>query len=156
MNIDIASSDPMPEATERLLRELPEWFGIEDALQDYVASACLLPTYAARGDGTTVGVCLVKRHSDHAAEIYLLAVARHLHRNGIGRALLEIVEQDLAAEAHELLQVKTLGASQPSPEYAATRRFYEASGYRHLEEFDAGTLWPENPCLLMVKPLAAA
>ena len=88
MNVDIASSVPMPEATERLLRELPEWFGIEDALQNYVASARQLPTYAAQHDRTTVGVCLVKRHSDHVAEIYLLAIARHLHRNGIGRALI--------------------------------------------------------------------
>ena len=156
MNVDIASSDPVPEATERLLRELPEWFGIEDALRDYVTSARQLPTYTARREGTTVGVCLVNRHSDHAAEIYLLAVARHLHRSGIGRALLETVEQDLAAEGHELLQVKTLGASHPSPEYAATRRFYETLGYRHLEEFDAGTVWPDNPCLVMTKPLRGA
>lgn len=156
MKVDIALSDPTPDAVERLLRELPEWFGIEDALQDYVTSARQLPTYAARRDGTTVGVCLVKRHSDYAAEIYLLAVVRHRHRNGIGRALLETVEQDLAAEGHELLQVKTLGASHPSPEYAATRRFYEALGYRHLEEFEAGTVWPENPCLVMAKALRSA
>ena len=156
MNVVIGSSDPVPEDTERLLRELPEWFGIEDALQEYVVHARVLPTYAAQRDGALVGVCIVKRHSDHAAEIHLLAVARHLHRNGIGRALVEAVEQDLASGGYEILQVKTLGPSHPSAEYAATRRFYEALGYRHLEEFDAGALWPDNPCLLMAKPLRGA
>jgi hypothetical protein len=62
-------------------------------------------------------------------------------------------EQDMHTQGVEFMQVKTLGAAHPSPEYAATRQFYEALGYRPLEEFDADTLWPGNPCLLMVKTL---
>lgn len=49
--------------------------------------------------------------------------------------------------------MKTLGPSHPSPEYAATRRFYEACGFRGLEELH--DLWPDNPCLIMVKPLGS-
>jgi hypothetical protein len=51
----------------------------------------------------------------------------------------------------EYLQVKTLGPSRPDPGYEATRRFYEASGFRPLEELHG--LWPGNPCLLLVKRL---
>jgi hypothetical protein len=52
----------------------------------------------------------------------------------------------------EYLQVKTLGPSHPSRGYAATRRFYEALGFRPLEEIHG--LWAEdNPCLLLVKRL---
>ncbi|HSK23750.1 MAG TPA: hypothetical protein VK906_11265 [Egicoccus sp.] len=46
-----------------------------------------------------------------------------------------------------------LGASRPSQEYAATRAFYEALGYEGIEEFAADTIWPGNPCLMMVKHL---
>ena len=50
------------------------------------------------------------------------------------------------------MQVKTLGPSKPDRRYAGTRRFYEALGFRPLEET---ALWgPENPCLIMVKRLA--
>lgn len=153
MDVEIASSAPSPEAVEQLLRGLPEWFGMEGALQDYVASARDLPAFVARRDTDTVGVCLIAHHGEHTAEIHLLAVARPAHRQGIGRALLESVEQHLVVHGCELVQVKTLGPSHPSVEYAATRSFYRALGYRHLEEFPAGTIWPDNPCLIMAKGL---
>jgi hypothetical protein len=54
------------------------------------------------------------------------------------------------------VQVETLGAPHDSPEYAATRRFYEVLGYQGLEEYLADTLWPGNPCLVMVKHLGCS
>lgn len=50
-----------------------------------------------------------------------------------------------------LLSVKTLGPSHPDAGYALTRLFYDAAGFRPVEELL--DLWPGNPCLLMVKPL---
>ena len=181
----IERSGPVPDEVGRILRALPEWFGIEQAIDDYVEAARTLRTYVAREDpgetpggglgdttsdpghdpgatgsefpgagrGRIVGVCLVERHSEHSSEIHLLAVAREHHRRGIGRALMQRAELDLAREGQEYLLVKTLGATHPSPEYAATRRFYQALGYRALQEFAADTLWSGNPCLLMVKSL---
>jgi ribosomal protein S18 acetylase RimI-like enzyme len=50
------------------------------------------------------------------------------------------------------MQVKTLGPSNPDPGYARTRAFYEALGFRPLEELKQ--IWDEqNPCLIMVKQL---
>ena len=52
----------------------------------------------------------------------------------------------------EYLQVKTLGPSHPDENYASTRAFYLAMGFRPLEEFKH--IWDEhNPCLIMVKKL---
>lgn len=153
MAFTVQTSDPVPSDVEAILRELPEWFGIEEALVDYVDHAAKLPTYTATVDGNVEGVCLVLRHNRYSAETYLLAVRRKLHRTGIGRALMEAVEQDAKARGVELMQVKTLGSAHQSSEYAATRRFYEALGYRSLEEFDEDTIWPGNPCVIMVKAL---
>lgn len=88
------------------------------------------------------------------SELSVLATARRLHRRGIGRALVEAAEGDLARAGTTYVQVKTLGASYPSPAYASTRRFFEALGYQGLEEFPADAIWPGNPCLIMVKHLA--
>ena len=95
----------------------------------------------------------MRRHADVAAEIELLAVRRDLHRGRIGRRLLERVESDLAADGVRLLQVKTRGPSAESAEYARTRAFYYGYGFLPLE--DRTDIWgPENPCLIMVKPIA--
>jgi hypothetical protein len=45
----------------------------------------------------------------------------------------------------------TLGPSHPDPGYAGTRAFYAAMGFRPVEE--RHDVWPDNPCLVMVKPL---
>ena len=63
-----------------------------------------------------------------------MAVLPESHRQGAGRALLAAAEAYLSATAVEFLQVKTLGPSDPSEEYARTRAFYEAMGFVPLEE----------------------
>ena len=55
------------------------------------------------------------------------------------------------ADGVRLLQVKTLGPSDPDEGYRRTRRFYQAVGFEPLEELVG--LWPGNPCLIMVKVL---
>jgi ribosomal protein S18 acetylase RimI-like enzyme len=153
MELVIETGGQWPDAVERLLRGLPEWFGIEQANRTYVESARELPSTAAVVDGEIVGICLVRRHTPVAAEIDLLAVRRDFHRLGIGRRILDRVIADLLADGVKLLQVKTYGPSGDSVEYERTRFFYEAVGFLPLEE--RTDIWgPGNPCLILVKPLA--
>jgi len=157
----VTSGEQAPETVNRLLRALPGWFGIESSIVDYVAKAHELPTYLAwHARGSTVpgaeqqpvGVLLAARHFPESAEIYLMAVEPDVHRRGVGRALVETLEGDLIADGVEFLQVKTLGLSQPDAGYQRTRQFYLRMGFRPLEEIH--DLWPDSPCLIMVKVLA--
>jgi hypothetical protein len=43
----VTSGDQAPETVDRLLRLLPDWFGIESANAGYVVKAHELPTYLA-------------------------------------------------------------------------------------------------------------
>jgi GNAT superfamily N-acetyltransferase len=152
----VTSGSHDPDTVGRLLRSLPGWFGIESANAGYLQSARELPTYLARpahGPATEpVGVLLARRHFAASAEIHLLAVDPSLHRQGVGRALVEELEADLIADGCELLQVKTLGPSSPDAGYARTRQFYKGLGFQPLEELQG--LWgPESPCLIMIKVL---
>jgi GNAT superfamily N-acetyltransferase len=158
----VTTGQQAPETVERLLRSLPDWFGIEPSIVEYVAKAHELPTYLAWPPGGSapqvteprpVGVLLAARHFPESAEIYLMAVEPAVHRRGIGHALIEALEADLVADSVELLQVKTLGPSQVDASYAHTRRFYSRMGFWPLEEIH--DLWPGNPCLIMVKILGA-
>jgi len=156
----VTSGDHAPDTVERLLRLLPGWFGIESSNAEYVSKAHELPAYlawhgaeplAGGGQRQPSGVLLAIRHFPLAAEIYLMAVDPGMHRRGAGRALIEALEADLVADGVEFLQVKTLGPSRPDAGYAKTRQFYTGMGFRPLEEIIG--LWPENPCLIMIKSL---
>lgn len=137
-----------------ILRSLPEWFGIPEAVAHYIDRIEQLPTFLAQSDGATIGFMSVLRHFPHAAELYVLAVLPEWHRRGVGRALLTAAEAWLSGNGVEYLQVKTLGPSRPNDAYDRTRGFYEAQGFRPLEELTA--IWGEsNPCLILVKRLAA-
>jgi ribosomal protein S18 acetylase RimI-like enzyme len=132
----------------RVLEALPDWFGLPDAVERYVRDVAALPVLAVED----TGFLALKVHNDTAAEIYVMGVLPEHHRRGIGTALVEDAENLLRVMGVECLQVKTLGPSEPSEHYAATRRFYESRGFRPLEELTA--IWgEENPCLIMVKRL---
>lgn len=133
---------------DRILRALPEWFGIDEAIDAYVRDIAALPTLAYED----AGFLALEAHGRYAAEIYVMGVLRERQGQGIGTALVGSAEERLRREGVEYLQVKTLGPSRPSVHYERTRRFYEKVGFRPLEEIHG--LWSEgNPCLLMVKRL---
>jgi len=137
---------------EPILRALPQWFGIEEAIVHYVGEIERLPTFLAYQIDTVVGFLSLKLHNPYAAEVYVMGIRPEAQRQGIGQALMQQAEAFLRSQAVEYLQVKTLSSSHPDFNYAKTRAFYLANGFRPLEEL--AELWGEqNPCLLMVKRL---
>ncbi len=137
---------------EPILRSLPLWFGIEEAVVEYVRAIEHLPTFLASADGRIVGFISLKEHFAESAEILVMGIRCEYHHQGLGRALVERAEEWLRARGAEYLQVKTLSPTRLNAEYARTRAFYRAMGFRPLEEFPL--FWDEaNPCLLLVKAL---
>jgi GNAT superfamily N-acetyltransferase len=150
---EIAGPVQVPEnAARAVLRQLPQWFGIESALLEYARQAELLSNFMATVDGALVGFLTMREHNPATLEISCIAVAPALHGQGVGSRLCEAAETWWSARGGKLMQVKTLGATHPSANYARTRRFYEARGFLPVEEF--ADLWPGIPCLLLVKPLS--
>jgi GNAT superfamily N-acetyltransferase len=137
---------------EQILRSLPRWFGIEEALIAYVADTATKPTFAAEVDGSLVGFVTLTAHFPEAWEVHCIAVAADSRNGGIGTALLKRAERYAADRGARFLQVKTVAHTSPSPEYAETRKFYEAKGFTSLEIFP--NLWhPRNPALQLIKVL---
>lgn len=150
----VAGSTALATVTKRLLDQLPAWFGIPESNAEYVRSATELPGLIAATNDEPIGVLLHRRHFPQAAEIHLMAVAPHWHRRGVGRALVDALVADIAADGCAVLQVKTLGPSHPDPGYTLTRAFYHAVGFVPVEE--TTVVWPDNPCLIMVRWLGAS
>jgi len=137
---------------EPILRSLPEWFGVERSIREYVHALREIPAFGAWANGGLAGFLGLKLHGPGAAEIHVMAVRAEYHRRGIGRALVSAAEAWLRGRGVRWVQVKTLGPSCDYEPYARTRAFYASLGYEPLEEFP--DLWdPGNPCLLSVKRL---
>lgn len=138
---------------ERILCALPEWFGMEAAIADYVKDVEPLPCWVIRVDGLDVGFMSLAAHRDWSREIHVMGVLPAYHGRGVGRALVEAAAAAALADGVRWLLVKTLGPSHPDPHYARTREFYLAMGFEPLEELL--DLWPGNPALLMARRLAS-
>jgi len=156
MNIttsEITTPKEKSDICDAILRALPDWFGIESAVVDYVKQVQTMPFYAAFDGNKPIGFVAIKIHNRYTAEIPVMGILETHHRGGIGKRLIAQCEVYCSENKIEFLTVKTLADSAESKEYERTRLFYEAVGFRPLEIFPL--LWDEsNPCLFMAKNIA--
>ena len=132
-----------------ILKDLPEWFGIPESVDEYIKQSSKMTFFASYDINTITGFLAIKKHNPYSAEIYVMGINKSYHRNGIGKRLVNKCIEWCKENNIEFLQVKTLDESNPDKNYEKTRRFYESVGFKPLECFK--TLWDENnPCLLMV------
>lgn len=140
---------------ERILADLPEWFGIADANSQYISGLSELRSAVAIEHESVVGFVSIRDHGFGSAEVEVMAVSRALHRSGIGRLLFEWVVEWCREREFEWLHVKTRGPSTPDPNYERTRRFWQSLGFSRL--FESLTLWgPEDAALVLVMSLPRA
>ena len=149
------SIEPMQTAEtavcEQILRALPNWFGIEESIVEYVQDMGRMETAVAKHNDTIVGFITIHIHFPQSAEIHVMGILPAYHRQGVGKMLVQHVEATLAQRGVQFIQVKTLAPSHPDPSYAKTRQFYKSIGFVPLEE---NQLWGEaNPCLIMIKTI---
>ena len=144
-----------PEEKRRISREilesLPEWFGIPEAREEYIAESAGQTFFAVEKDGSAVGFLCLKQTGPKTVELAVMGVRREAHRQGIGTALVEAAREEARRQGNTLMQVKTVAMGH-YVEYDATNRFYQSLGFQELEIFP--TLWGEkNPCQIYVMPL---
>ncbi|MES2803634.1 MAG: GNAT family N-acetyltransferase [Bdellovibrionota bacterium] len=136
---------------EKILRALPQWFGIESAILDYIKDVQAMETWVAT-DSETIGFISINKHNQHTSEIHVMGLLPDYHGKKIGYELIRLVEESLVAQGFKFLTVKTLSEKHPDKNYDKTRKFYLKYGFTPIEEFK--NLWGEhNPCLMMIKNL---
>jgi ribosomal protein S18 acetylase RimI-like enzyme len=133
-----------------ILYELPEWFGLQESIQKYIADSKDMPFWASYDqNGTPNGFIVLKETSSCTCEIYVMGITKKYHHQGIGTELWYHFLDYAKKNGYEYVQVKTL-QSGVCKEYDITNHFYEKIGFKKLEVFP--TLWDEsNPCQVYVK-----
>ncbi|WIV12756.1 GNAT family N-acetyltransferase [Proteiniborus sp. MB09-C3] len=146
----ISEGTEKSDICELVLRALPTWFGIEEAIKEYINGVKDKAFLSAYIGDVPVGFLSIKDHNEFTSEIYVVGILKELHGRGMGKRLVKAAEDILINQNKKFLTVKTLGSSHPDEGYKKTRKFYRAVGFYPLEEFTE--IWgKENPCLLMVK-----
>lgn len=134
-----------------ILEALPDWFGITETRENYIAESADLPFFAAREGDRYAGFLCLKQTGRDSVELHVMGVRMEYHRRGIGRALFEAARASAAEEGYSFLQVKTVQMGRYE-DYDRTNRFYLSMGFREFEVFP--TLWDEaNPCQVYVMSL---
>ncbi|MCL2379068.1 MAG: GNAT family N-acetyltransferase [Defluviitaleaceae bacterium] len=147
---EVLAAKTKAEICNNILRALPNWFGVEESIVDYVSGVENKPFYGLFNGDNPVGFVSVLVHNPFTAEIYVMGILEAYHGQGLGKKIVATCEDYCRLHSMEFLTVKTLDASRESAHYARTRKFYESVGFKPLEVFK--TLWDEaNPCLFMVK-----
>ena len=131
-----------------ILESLPDWFGIPEATEDYIADSKDRPFFCAYTEDTPIGFLYLKETGRHTVELAVMGVLKEYHRQGIGRKLFAEAMNEAKRIGYSFIQVKTVQMGRYDI-YDDTNRFYLSLGFKELEVFP--TLWDEcNPCQIYI------
>ena len=70
---------------DMILRNLPEWFGVEAAIKEYVNGVKEQTFLAAYIGNKPIGFLSIKEPNKYTSQIYVLGILKEFHRRGIGK-----------------------------------------------------------------------
>jgi ribosomal protein S18 acetylase RimI-like enzyme len=150
--VEIDDNNKKAEYTNSILRKLPEWFGIEKGIQDYVSSVQKYPFWIAFDNDNCIGFFSGKIHHDRTGDINVCGIDPNYHREGVGTSLYKEFEKYCMKNNCEYIIVKTVDEINSESHYGKTVKFYEHVGFKKLVTIPE--VWDENnPCLIMIKKI---
>lgn len=139
------------KVTRLILEALPDWFGIPQARENYIAESTDNIFFCAYDGDRPVGFLYLKETGSATVELCVMGVLMEFHRNGIGRELFHRAKKAASEHGYSFIQVKTVQMGKYE-EYDRTNRFYLSLGFQEFEVFP--TLWDEwNPCQIYIMSL---
>lgn len=136
------------QVARAVLEALPDWFGIPEAREAYIADSAEQPFFCAVDEGRPVGFLTLRETGKDTMELAVMGVLKECHRKGVGRQLFQRAKEYAASAGYSFFQVKTVQMGKYE-DYDQTNLFYRALGFKELEVFP--TLWgEENPCQIYV------
>lgn len=148
---EIIKKEEKMNIADAILRSLPDWFGIEDALNEYVKSSANEIMFASFIDDKPIGFLCLKETSKATVELSVMGILMEYHRQGIGKDLFKEAKNKAKDLGYSFMQVKTVKMGLYDS-YDKTNLFYQSLGFKELEVFP--TLWDEwNPCLIYIMAL---
>lgn len=144
----VSSNADKASIARSILEALPDWFGIPEATEEYIADSKDRPFFCAFDGENPVGFLCLKETGRHTVELAVMGVRQEYHRQGIGSMLFAQARQEAVRLGYSFIQVKTVQMGRYAI-YDDTNRFYLSLGFKELEVFP--TLWDAcNPCQIYI------
>ena len=152
MKIEIIDNKQQKKAIVRtILEALPDWFGVTESREQYIAASADEILVAAMENGQPVGFLCLKETGKDTMELAVMGVLQPYHRRGIGRQMFQKAKEIAQEQGYSFLQVKTVRMGMYE-DYDRTNLFYLSLGFKEFEVFPE--LWDEaNPCQVYVMSL---
>lgn len=149
MRIEQVDCDKEKEnIAKSILESLPDWFGIPEAVEEYITGSSGKTFFCAFDEDKPVGFLYLKETGRHTVELAVMGVLKEYHRRGIGRELFGKAREKAKRMGYSFIQVKTVQMGRYGI-YDDTNRFYLSLGFKEMEVFP--TLWDEwNPCQIYI------
>ena len=139
------------DAVRLILEALPDWFGVPESREQYIAASADEILVAATENGQPVGFLCLKETGKDTMELAVMGVLQPYHRRGIGRQMFQKAKEIAQEQGYSFLQVKTVRMGMYE-DYDRTNLFYLSLGFKEFEVFPE--LWDEaNPCQVYVMSL---
>jgi len=101
---------------------------LDDMIDDYLnnpSSADIWFTATAREKPISIAYCAPEKFTEGTYNLYAIAVRKDYQGMGIGKQMMEYIENLLREKSHRILLVETSG----KPNFALTRQFYHKCNY---------------------------
>lgn len=138
--------------TRSVLKDLPEWFGIEESTNHYIDEVVKFPFFALYIDDKAVGFYSLREENKDVLDMYVLGIKKKYHGQGLGTKLQEYVNEYAKSMGYSYVMVLTLSNKHPDKGYKLTRDFYHKNGF--IDIYESDKIWDKNnPTQIMIKKL---
>ena len=150
--IEIDNNNLKQDICRDVLRDLPEWFGIEEATAHYIEEVAKYPFIAVYIDNEAIGFYSLREENTDTLDMYVLGIKKKYHNHGIGTKLQDYVQEYAKTKGYKYLMVLTLSASHKDLNYKLTRDFYHKYGF--IDIYESDKIWDKlNPTQIMIKKI---
>ncbi len=132
LKLEEIDADQAEALCRRITQNLPEYFGIPLANEQYFNGVRDCKNLAAKIDDQYVGLLSLNYPYENNCNIYWMAVLREYQNNSIGRKLIEEACSLAKKQNANSMTVETLAPDQADENYLKTYRFYQSSGFKPL------------------------
>lgn len=130
--IEEINQDQSEELCRNITSDLPEYFGIPSANEQYFSGVRQCKNLAAKINDQYVGLLSLQFPYKNNSNIYWMAVLRKYQSNGVGCRLIEKAHSLMKEENVSSMTVETLAPDHADENYLKTYHFYQAMGFKPL------------------------
>lgn len=132
IDIEEINQDQAETLCRNITQDLPEYFGISSANEQYFKGIRSCKNLAAKVDNQYVGLLSLNFPYANNSNIYWMAILRDHQTKGIGRKLVEEACRFSRKLNATTMTVETLSPEESDENYLKTYQFYESSGFKPL------------------------